>query len=130
MMRTAQVNQLDQNGYPAGELNGISINDQGRVVGLYSNGRTVDLAEITLADFNNPNGLKHLDGGAFGATAESGNAILGATGTISGSALEGSNTDIAEEFSKLIVTQQAYSANARIISIAQSMAEDTLNMMR
>jgi flagellar hook protein FlgE len=126
----AQVNQLAQNGFPAGELQSVSVNDKGRITGSYSNGRTIDLAEITLASFNGPNMLKRLDGGGFGATDESGPAILGASGKISGSSLEGSNTDIADEFSKLIVTQQAYSANTRIITTGNQMVQDLLNMIR
>jgi flagellar hook protein FlgE len=127
---TAQVNFLQQNGYAAGELQSISVSDKGRVVGSYSNGRTIDLAEITLAEFNGPNMLRRLDGGSFAVTDESGPAIYGASGTISGSALEGSNTDIADEFSKLIVTQQAYSANTRIITTGNQMVQDLLNMVR
>ena len=126
----AQVNFLQQNGYSAGELQTISVSDKGRVVGSYSNGRTIDLAEITLANFNGPNMLKRLDGGSFAVTDESGPAIYGAGGKIAGSSLEGSNTDIADEFSKLIVTQQAYSANTRIITTGNQMIQDMLNMIR
>jgi flagellar hook protein FlgE len=127
---TAQVNFLQQNGYAAGELQTVAVSDKGRVVGSYSNGRTIDLAEITLANFNGPNMLKRLDGGAFAVTDESGPAIYGASGKIAGSSLEGSNTDIADEFSKLIVTQQAYSANTRIITTGNQMVQDMLNMIR
>ncbi len=125
-----QVNQLDQNGFPAGELQSVAVSDKGRVVGSYSNGRSIDLAEITLANFNGPNMLRRMDGGAFAATDESGPAIFGAPGRIVGSSLEGSNTDIADEFSKLIVTQQAYSANTRIITTGNQMVQDLLNMIR
>lgn len=125
-----RVNLLQQNGFAAGELESISISDKGRVVGSYSNGRTIDLAEITLATFSGANFLKRLDGGAFEATAESGTPIYGASGTIVGSSLEGSNVDIADEFTKLIVTQQAYSANTRVISTANDMVGDMLNMLR
>jgi flagellar hook protein FlgE len=126
----AKVNLLQQNGFPAGELQSVNVNDKGRIVGSYSNGRTIDLAEITLAAFNGPNNLKRIDGGAFEVTDESGPAILGAAGKIVGSSLEGSNTDIADEFTKLIVTQQAYSANTRVISTTNQMVQDLLNMLR
>jgi len=125
-----QVNQLQQNGFPAGELQSVSVNDKGRVVGSYSNGRTIDLAEITLANFNGANYLKRIDGGAFEVTDESGTATYGAPGKIVGSSLEGSNTDIADEFTKLIITQQAYSANTRVISTSNEMVQDLLNMLR
>jgi flagellar hook protein FlgE len=126
----AQVNILQQNGFPAGELQQVAVSDKGRVVGSYSNGRTIDLAEITLANFNGANSLKRIDGSAFEVTDESGPAIYGAPGKIVGSSLEGSNTDIADEFTKLIVTQQAYSANTRVISTANTMVQDLLNMIR
>jgi flagellar hook protein FlgE len=90
----------------------------------------MDLAEITLANFSGTNGLKRLDGGAFAATDESGPPTYNASGKILGSSLEGSNTDIADEFTKLIVTQQAYSANTRVISTTNTMMQDMLNMLR
>jgi flagellar hook protein FlgE len=126
----AQVNELTQNGFAAGSLQSITVNDKGRVVGSYSNGRTIDRAQITLANFSGANFLKRLDGGAFESTDESGVATYNASGKIIGSALEGSNTDIADEFTKLIVTQQAYSANTRVISTTNQMAQDLLNTLR
>ena len=127
---TVKVNLLTQNGYAAGELQTVAVSDKGRVVGSYSNGRTIDLAEITLADFNGANFLKRIDGGAFEVTDESGAPTYGASGKIVGSSLEGSNTDIADEFTKLIVTQQAYSSNTRVITTANQMVQDLLNMLR
>ena len=127
---SVKVNSLQQNGFPAGELQQVAVNDKGRVIGSYSNGRTIDLAEITLASFNGPNGLKRIDGGAFAVTDESGIPTYGAAGKIVSSSLEGSNTDIADEFTKLIVTQQAYSANTRVITTTNQMVQDLLNMLR
>jgi len=125
-----QVNQLQQNGFPAGTLKSVSVSNDGRVVGSYSNGRNIDLAEISVATFNGANFLKRTDGGVFEATNESGEALYGKGGTISGSSLEASNTDIADEFTKLIVTQQAYSANTKVITTANTMVQDLLNVMR
>jgi flagellar hook protein FlgE len=127
---TVQVNTLQQNGFSAGVLQSVSVSDKGRVIGTYSNSRTIDLAEITLADFNGVNALKRLDGGAFAATEGSGPPNYNAPGKIIGSALEGSNTDIADEFTKLIITQQAYSANTRVITTSNQMVQDMLNMLR
>lgn len=127
---TVQVNQMQQNGYAAGQLQSVAVNDKGRIAGTYSNGRTVDLAEITLANFSGANMLKKKDGGAFEVTAGSGSATYGASGKILGSSLEGSNTDIADEFTKLIVTQQAYSANTKVITTTNQMVQDLLNMLR
>jgi flagellar hook protein FlgE len=125
-----QYNLLKPNGYPAGELMSIAVNDKGRITGTYSNGQTIDLAEVTLADFNGTDQLKRLDGGAFAETAESGPPLYGASGTILGSALESANVDIADEFTKLIVTQQAYSANTRVVTTSNQMVQDLLNMLR
>jgi flagellar hook protein FlgE len=125
-----QVNQIQQDGFPAGELKSVSVSSNGRIVGSYSNGRNLDLAAITLANFNGTNFLKRIDGGAFEATDESGQALYGNTGTIVGSSLEGSNTDIADEFTKLIVTQQAYSANTKVITTSNTMVQDLLNVLR
>jgi flagellar hook protein FlgE len=127
---TVQVNLLNQNGASAGQLQSIAVDNQGRIVGTYSNGRTVPLAEVTLANFNGQNQLKQLDGGAYEATADSGPPLQNATGKIVGSSLEASNTDIADEFSKLIVTQQAYSANTKIITTTTQMVQDLLNVIR
>lgn len=126
----AQVNDIHQDGFPAGSLQTVSIGDNGRVIGNYSNGRNIDLAQIVLATFNGANFLKRLDGGAFQETDQSGGAVFGKGGTITGSALEGSNSDIADEFTKLIVTQQAYSANTKVITTANQMAQDLLNVVR
>ncbi|MBB1094045.1 flagellar hook-basal body complex protein [Rhodopseudomonas palustris] len=125
-----QVNQLQQDGYAAGQLTSVSVSNEGRVVGAYSNGRNIDLAEVSVATFNGANFLKRIDGGAFEVTNESGEALYGKGGSISGSSLESSNTDIADEFTKLIVTQQAYSANTKVITTANTMVQDLLNVMR
>lgn len=124
------INTITQNGYAAGQLRSVSVNNNGIVVGTFSNGQNLDLAQVTLSHFNGTNYLKALDGGAYAATEQSGAAIDGASGSISGSSLEGSNTDIADEFTKLIVTQQAYSANTKVITTANSMVQDLLNVLR
>ena len=127
---TTTVGQITQNGFAAGQLQSVAINNNGVVVGTFSNGQNIDLAEITLSHFNGTNYLQALDGQAYAATEESGPAIQGASGTISGSSLEGSNTDIADEFTKLIVTQQAYSANTKVITTANDMVQSLLNVLR
>ncbi|MEH2472655.1 flagellar hook protein FlgE [Nitrobacteraceae bacterium AZCC 2161] len=126
----AQVNQLQQDGFAAGQLKTVSVSNEGRVVGSYSNGRNIDLAEVSVATFNGADFLKRIDGGAFEVTNESGAALFGKGGSISGASLESSNTDIANEFTKLIVTQQAYSANTKVITTANTMVQDLLNVMR
>ncbi len=127
---TATINQIQQDGYAAGQLQSVAVNNSGLVVGTFSNGQNLDLAAVSLSHFNGTNYLKALDGGAYSATDQSGVAIAGATGSISGSSVENSNTDIADEFTKLIVTQQAYSANTKVITTAQTMVQDLLNVLR
>ena len=125
-----QVNQIQQDGFPAGQLQSVGVGANGRIVGNYSNGRNLDLAEISVATFNGTNFLKRVNGGAFEVTDGSGQALFGKSGTIVGSSLEGSNTDIADEFTKLIVTQQAYSANTKVITTSNTMVQDLLNVLR
>jgi flagellar hook protein FlgE len=126
----ATINGITQNGFAAGQLQSVAINNNCLVVGTFSNGQNIDLAAVTLSHFNGTNYLKALDGGAYEATDQSGPAIIGASGTISGSSLEGSNTDIADEFTKLIVTQQAYSANTKVITTANDMVQSLLAVLR
>jgi flagellar hook protein FlgE len=128
---TVNVSTLNQNGYGAGEFLSVAISDSGRVVATYSNGERIDMAQVVTAQFNATNSLKRLDGGVFATTSESGEAILDMSGSgIIGGALESSNTDISDEFTKLIITQQAYSAGTRIVSTADEMLQEALNMIR
>lgn len=122
---------IRQNGYTAGTLDRVSISNEGQVIGTFSNGQVVALAQISLARFNAGNALKRLDGGAFEETIESGAPIVGlGTSQLIGGNVEQSNTDIADEFSKMIITQQAYSANTKVISTAQEMLRDVFNIIR
>ncbi|HXO55155.1 MAG TPA: flagellar hook-basal body complex protein, partial [Mycobacterium sp.] len=124
------VSQLQQNGFAAGQLQSVSVDSQNRVVGTFTNGQTVPLAEISLATFNGENALQPLNGGAFAATPESGSPNYTASGAIVGSSLENSNVDIATQFSQLIVAQQAYSANARVMSTADQMVQSLLQVIQ
>ncbi|MCJ8324679.1 MAG: flagellar hook-basal body complex protein [Rhizobiales bacterium] len=126
----AIVNEIKQNGYSAGELSGVSITSKGRVAVTYTNGIVVEKSQIALASFNADEFLQKQNGSAFVATAESGLALFGATGFIVSNQLEASNTDIAEEFSKLIVTQQAYAAGTRIVTTSNEMLQEVINMKR
>jgi flagellar hook protein FlgE len=127
---TASVTQLEQNGYAAGSLQSVSVDTNNQLVGTFSNGQTITLADITLANFNGADSLQALSGGAYSATPESGNPIYSGTGTIEGSSLESSNVDIATQFSDLIVAQQAYSANAKVMSTADQMIQSLLQVIQ
>lgn len=128
---TVTVSTLNQNGYGAGEFLSVAITDSGRVVATYSNGERIEMAQVVTAQFNGVNSLKRLDGGVYEATSESGEPIFDLSGSgVIGGALEASNTDISDEFTKLIITQQAYSAGTRIVSTADEMLQEALNMIR
>jgi flagellar hook protein FlgE len=104
-----------------GTLQSLSISAQGRVQGTYSNGQTVDVASLPLATFNGEGFLQQQDGGAYTPTVESGAALYTATGAVVGNALEASNTDIGEQMTTMIMTQQAYSANTRVVTTTSEM---------
>ncbi len=125
------ANSTLQDGYASGQLQQVSINDSGQVVGSYSNGQVLTLAQITVVQFNGDDGLQRLDGGVYAETLESGQPLVGLAGSkLVTSSVESSNTDISSEFSKMIVTQQAYSANTKILSTAQEMLQDVINIIR
>ncbi|MDB5646125.1 flagellar hook protein FlgE [Methylobacterium sp.] len=128
---TVTTNTLTQDGYTSGTLNNLSITKDGKVSGTYSNGNTVALANIKVVQFNNSDGLKADSNGTYEQTLDSGTPLVGLDGTtVIGGNVEQSNTDIASEFSKMIVTQQAYSANTKVISTAQDMMTALINIIR
>ncbi|MEP3234156.1 MAG: flagellar hook-basal body complex protein [Hyphomicrobiales bacterium] len=119
------------NGSSAGSFQSVAINDGGRVTVTFTNNQTVDISQIALASFNADSGLARVDGGGtFSATVASGDPILRATGSILGGQLEASNTDIADEFTKLIITQQAYTANSRVITTGDELLSEVINIIR
>lgn len=123
--------KISQDGYTSGNPTGITISDSGRIFQSYSNGQSTPIAEIAVANFNGDDALNRIDGAAFEETDESGTPILGLGGSaIRTSSLEGSNVDIAQEFTKLITTQQAYSANTKVITAAQDLMAATINIIR
>jgi flagellar hook protein FlgE len=124
------VNQLQQNGFAADSLQTLGVSDKGTITGTFSNGQTIDLAQVTLASFNGENFLQNVSGNAYAQTDTSGVPIFNASGTIAPASLEGSNADIADQFTKLIVTQQAYAANARVITTSNQMLQVATNMVQ
>ncbi len=125
----------DADGYPPGDLTGVEVSSDGVVTGSYSNGQEIALFMVALADFNNPNGLVSEGGNLYSASTESGAAITnqaGANGlgTLSSYSLEMSNVDISEEFVSMIELQNAYEANAKIISTVDEMMDTTISMKR
>ncbi len=125
---------LTQNGVPPGSFSGVTAQANGDVIVNYNNGQTRTIAQIPIITFNAPNALQSQNGQAFTATQSSGTPLAepastnGAGNLVIGST-EGSNVDIATEFSGLIVAQQAYSSNAKVVSTANTMLQATLQMV-
>ncbi|MBV8637073.1 MAG: flagellar hook-basal body complex protein [Candidatus Eremiobacteraeota bacterium] len=118
---TASV--VSQNGYAAGTLSNISVGQDGTITGSFTNGQTKTVAQLALATFQNEQGLQRLGSNQFGATAASGLAQLGTAangryGSIVDGALEQSNVNLGDQFTKLIVAQRAFEANSRGITTA------------
>jgi flagellar hook protein FlgE len=124
-----------QDGYPAGDLESISVSRDGVLTGHYSNGQVLDLYVITLANFNNPEGLRREGGNLFIETRESGTALTGlpgtaGLGTILSNSLEQSNVDMAEEFVRMITTQKGFQANSRVITTTDTLLDEVINLVR
>ncbi len=124
-----------QNGAEVGELNGVSFDEQGYVIASFTNGATQKLYKLPLATFANPLALDPRTGNVYAQTAASGefnlrNAGEGGAGIVAPSSLEASNVDLADEFTKMIVTQRAYSANARVITTADDMLDELMRVRR
>jgi flagellar hook protein FlgE len=121
----------DQNGIAYGFRTGVQFTSTGLIEVTFSNGQSVPVYKIPLATFANEDALEPKTGNIYTASAESGTAVLnypsvGGTGSISPSTLESSTTDIATEFTNMIVTQRSYSANARTITTADEMLQQLL----
>ncbi len=129
------IGQTDQNGKRFGNFTTLEISEDGIITAVFDNGERTDIYQLALANFANVNGLEARSGNAFQETDFSGQAQLllpntaGAGSVVSG-ALEASTVDIAEEFTKMIVTQRAYSASARVITTADEMLEELLRIRR
>jgi flagellar hook protein FlgE len=127
------VSNVDQNGTPLGYKTGVSVGEDGKVNVQFSNGLSRNVYQLAIGQFANPNGLTALTGNVFRISDTSGNVVLntansGGAGTVQGGALEQANVDLADEFSKMIITQRAYSANTKVISTADQMTQDLLNI--
>ena len=126
---------LTQNGVPPGSFSSVSTDNSGQIIVNYDNGQSRSIAQVPVIIFNNPDGLRREDGQSFTATGASGTALANTAGTsgagniVTGS-IEQSNVDIATEFTRLIVAQRAYSANAKMITTADDMLQQTLDLKR
>lgn len=125
----------EQDGYGAGRLASVSVNNEGIIIGAFSNGIKKNIATIEVALFQNAGGLESIGGGYFIPSANSGEAVvtqaqIGGAGTVHGGALEKSNADVATEFVNLILAQNGFQANARTIKVANDILSELSNLIR
>ena len=125
----------NQDGYLAGTLQSITINEEGIITGTYSNGQINNLYQIAVADFPSYAGLTKLGGNLYGASLDSGQVLRGVPGQgsmggLSTNSLEMSNVDLATEFVRLITTQRAFQANSRVITTSDEILNELINSKR
>ncbi len=127
------VTSSTQDGAAPGNLSNVAIAADGTISAVFSNGKTTDVAQLVLAQFNNVNGLVSQGGGMYADSTASGALFLatpgvGGSGQLISGALEQSNVDLATELTKIITFQRGYQANAKIITVTDQIMQDTLNM--
>ena len=132
---STSVQASAQNGNAAGALDTITIDTSGMIVGKFSNGKTQNLARVALANFVNPGGLTRVGDTIFAVSNNSGNPSIGTSGsggrgTLTPGTLEMSNIDLADQFSKMIITQRGFQANSKIITTSDTMLEELVNLKR
>ena len=125
----------EQDGYEAGSLSTVSVNNEGIVIGAFSNGIKKNIATLQISLFQNTAGLENIGSGYFIPSANSGEAIAtqamtGGAGTIQGGALEKSNADVATEFVNMIQAQNGFQANARTITVANEILQELTSLIR
>jgi flagellar hook protein FlgE len=126
---------VNQNGVRFGTYSNVTIDKDGLVTAVFDNGTTMPIFQLPVATFSDPNSLQTVNGNMYRETDRSGQALLnmagvGAAGQIAPNALEASNIDIANEFTNMIVTQRAYSAAAKIITTADEMLNELIQIKR
>jgi len=129
------VGTTSNNGSSAGSLSSFSVGPAGDITGIFSNGVNRSLGQIALAVFTNAAGLTRIGSNAFEPTLNSGVAIVGVPGnrgrgTLGTGVLEGSNTDLAREFTNVILAQRGFQASSRVISTSDEMFRDLVSLIR
>jgi flagellar hook protein FlgE len=123
-----------QNGYAAGSLSTVSINQAGVLNGVFTNGQTLPIAQLAIANFANPAALSRTGNNYYALSSESGPALIGAgsaggNGSVQQGQLESSNVDVSLEFTRLIIAQQGYQVNAHVITAADQILQDLGNIL-
>jgi len=126
---------VSQDGYPMGDLDSFTIDKNGRIIGVFTNGLTRNIAQLAVATFNNPAGLERIGGTMFRESSNSGTRQItpsgvGGSGTITPGHLEMSNVDLSQEFTDMIITQRGFQANSRIITTSDEMLQELVNLKR
>ncbi|MFT7132772.1 MAG: flagellar hook protein FlgE [Cyclobacteriaceae bacterium] len=127
------VNQVNQNGFTTGRLNGLDIADDGTIFARYTNGENQVLAQLVLANFANNQGLTSLGSTSWAESFESGEPVIGVAGSaslggISSGALEDSNVELSDELVQLIIAQRNFQANAKTIQTADAVTQTIINL--
>lgn len=130
---TFGVNRMSQNGYTSGQLSGVAIGADGLVQGRYSNGRSRNMGQVVLANFNNAGGLTSIGANQWTESAESGTPLIGAPGSaslgaIQSGAVEDSNVDLTAELVNMITQQRTYQANAQSIRTQDQILQTLVNL--
>ncbi|MHC4676440.1 MAG: flagellar hook protein FlgE [Planctomycetota bacterium] len=125
----------EQDGYESGRLSTVSVDNEGIVIGSFSNGIKKNIATVQVALFQNAAALENVAGGYFTPSANSGEAVAtqamtAGAGTVHGGALEKSNADVATEFVKMITAQNGFQANARTIRVANDILRELTSLIR
>ena len=123
------------NGFASGTLSTYAVQPDGTINGTFSSGQTLALGQVAVASFANNQGLVAVGNNNYQGSAASGAPVIGVAGTggratIVGGSVEQSNVNIATEFAKLIVAQQAYSANAKSITTFNQVSQTTIAMLQ
>ncbi len=122
---------MDQDGYARGELIDVYIlSEDGVVVGVYSNGETLPMYRLALAQFTDPEELVKKGSNLYASVKPPTVLLPGGANKIRSGMVELSNVDIAKEFINLITAQRTYQANARAVTVANTILEDTINLVR
>lgn len=125
----------DQDGRPTGTLLRFAIDTQGIITGIFSNEENITLAQLALAEFPNPVGLLRSGDGLFDVASSAGRPLIDRAGerinsSILSGSLEMSNVDLVKQFTDMIVTQRAFQANARVVTTADQILEETMRLKR
>jgi flagellar hook protein FlgE len=132
---SSTVQAREQDGYEAASLSTITVNNEGMLIGIFSNGVKKNIASLQIALFQNTDGLENIGNGYFIASVESGKAMItqalrNGAGGVHGGALEKSNTDVATKFVNIIQAQNGFETNAKTIKIAKNVLRELTNFIR